>query len=410
MILSVIIFCSFLILGFLIVRRVSLNRLGKKGLILLPILILGAASLSVNGAGIIRHQLEPKYHGESSSYMLSWRDDDPIVRAASSLPAGFKIEVVMPDLNLVRPTAMTLGDDGDLYLATAEGIFLLRENLETIETFDSYDHKEYILGLAFKEGSLYFSREGSIFRITDNNGDGRSDGSKELISDLPHQVYSNHSNNGISFGPDGLLYLTLGSTSDHGPEESDIAGSILTINPDGTDLTVYARGFRNPFDLDFCSDGKLFATDNGPDQLNFNEDPSTDRLVYRPPDELNLVDRGKNYGYPKFFGHAPSWSNTISPVSLFSMSAVATGVTCYEGEMFPEEYRNNLFVTLWGSMVIPEQTGHKLVRVEIDNRNVGTVSNFADFWRPIDVITYTDGSLLVLDFDAAKLYRISYEK
>ena len=113
MILSVIIFCSFLILGFLIVRRVSLNRLGKGGLILLPILILGAASLSVNGAGIIRHQLEPKYHGESSSYMLSWRDDDPIVRAASSLPAGFKIEVVMPDLNLVRPTA------GPVYSNTA---------------------------------------------------------------------------------------------------------------------------------------------------------------------------------------------------------------------------------------------------------------------------------------------------
>ena len=140
--------------------------------------------------------------------------------------------------------------------------------------------------------------------------------------------------------------------------------------------------------------------------------PATGALGYRPPDKLNVVYEGKNYGYPDHFGYPPPWSDSEPPVSYFPMSAVATGVTCYEGDAFPESYDGDLFVTLWGSLVIPEKTGHKLVRIEleeIDGHVVGTVHNFADLWRPIDVLVYTDGSLLVLDYEALSLYRISYE-
>lgn len=267
------------------------------------------------------------------------------------------------------------------------------------------------LGLAFDDGALYVAAQGSVIRLRDVDGDGNADESMELVSGLPHLLYPDHSNSGIAFGPDGRLYMTLGGTSDHGPEDSDIAGNILVMNRDGTGLSVHAKGFRNPFDLTFCSDGRLFATDNGPDRPESITNPTPGQLGYRPPDELNLVIPGRNYGYPDFFGYPPPWSDSEPPVSIFPMSAVATGVTCYEAEAFPEMYRGNLFVTLWGSLVIPEKTGHKLVRVQLeenDGHTVGTVHNFANLWRPIDVLVYTDGSLLVLDNEALRLFRISY--
>ncbi len=380
------------------------QKLGKKGIIALPIIVLGAASITIYGFSFLQLQVEHKYPGESDSFTSLWRTEDPVIKASLTLPSGFQIETVMAGKEFSSPTSVTVGDNGEVYLATAKGIFILDEDLKRMTVFDSYEHKEYILGMAFNQGSLYIARQGSIIRLQDTDGDNRRDISEEIVSGLPHQEYSNHSNNGITFGPDGLLYLTVGSTSDHGPEESPIAGSVMTVNPDGTDLTVYANGFRNPFDLSFCSDGRLFATDNGPDQPK-------DTLLYRPPDELNLIQKGKNYGYPNFFGYPAPWSDTEPPVSIFPMSATATGITCYEGEMFPEEYRGNLFVTQWGSMVIPEQTGHKLVRIELQQKGdylTGTVHDFADLWRPLDVVVYTDGSLLVLDFDSAKLYRIKY--
>ena len=402
MISSVIIFTIFIVVGFLTIPKITIQRLGKVGMIVLPIALLGIASIAVYGFNFIQIQLEPKYHGESSSFTNSWRTQDSL---GEILPSGFQIETVMPGKEFSSPTSITLGDNGEVYLATAKGIFLLDQDLKRFTIFDSYEHQEYILGMAFNQGSLYVAQEGSIIRLQDTDGDNRKDISEEIVSGLPHQEYSNHSNNGITFGPDGLLYLTVGSTSDHGPEESPIAGSVMTVNPDGTDLTVYANGFRNPFDLAFCSDGTLFATDNGPDQPR-------DTLLYRPPDELNLIQKGKNYGYPDYFGYPAPWSDTESPIAIFPMSATATGIACYEGEMFPEEYKGNLFVTQWGSMVIPEQTGHKLVRIELQRNGdytTGIVHDFANFWRPLDVIVYTDGSLLVLDFDSEELYRIKYK-
>ena len=399
MIINASIFFGFLLGGYLIVRKISLEKLGRKGIVLLPLLLLGSASLVEYGINILQNESDIK----SST---SWRDIDPITRAKATLPSGFKIETVIPDQELSFPTSIAQGDNGEVYISTAQGILIVDQELQRVREF-APDITQ-VLGSDFKDGSLYVSTKGSVIKLTDTNGNGKADNSEEIISGLPHQVYTNHTNNGITFGPDGLLYMTLGSTSDHGPEESDIAGSVLVANRDGTELSVYARGFRNPFDLTFCPDGNLFVTDNGPDLLDFE---GNNKLVYRPPDELNLVQKGKDYGYPEFFGHSPPWTETESPIAIFPMSAAVTGVACYDGESFPKEYKGNLFVTQWGSMVIPEETGHKLVRVELEKKGdyiLGTVHDFADLWRPIDVIVYTDGSLLVLDLEAFKMYRISY--
>lgn len=393
--------------GYRLARRMSAGTLGAKGALVLPVAVLAAAAVFTLGIRAV--QTDPIFEAPEA-----WRAFDPIVRANSSLPPGFAIEIVAPEREFSFPTSMALGADGELYVATGEGILVIDDptgsgKLERVRTFAP--DASLVLGMAYDDGILYAASQGSVLTFQDTNGDGRADTSQELISGLPHFLYPEHSNMGIAFGPDGRLFMTLGGTSDHGPEELDMAGDILVMNRDGSGLSIYAKGFRNPFDLAFCTDGRLFATDNGPDRPEVLENPTTGALVYRPPDELNLVLEGKNYGYPDFFGYPPPWSDSEPPVSYFPMSAVATGVTCYEADAFPSAYQGNLFVTLWGSLVIPEKTGHKLVRIEleeIDGHTVGTVHNFANLWRPIDVLVYTDGSLLVLDFEALRLYRISY--
>lgn len=387
-------------------RRVSTENVGVKGVALLSLIALVATGVFVFGIRVT--QAEPNLQAPEE-----WHLFDPITRAEASLPPGFTIEAVAPGRRLNFPTAMTMGDSGEIYVATAEGILIMDDESGRLDRVrDFAPDASLTLGLAFDAGVLYAASEGSVFRLEDTNGDGRADTSQELISDLPHFVYDSHSNNGMAFGPDGRLYMTLGSTSDHGPEESPIAGSVLVMNRDGTDLSVYANGFRNPYDLAFCSDGRLFATDNGPDKVGvFVDEMTTGKLVYSPPDELNQIYEGRNYGYPEFFGYPAPWSDSEPPVAFFPKSSVATGITCYEAESFPKIYQGNLFVTLWGSITTRKIYGHKLVRIELtetDSFVTGNVHNFANLWRPIDVLVDVDGSLLVLDSEALRIFRIRY--
>ena len=393
--------------GYWLARRVSTENLGLKGVALLSLIALVATSVFVFGIRVT--QAEPNLQTPQE-----WRLFDPITRAEASLPPGFTIEAVAPGRSFKFPTAMTMGDSGEIYVATAEGIMMVDDDgsgkLDRIREFAP--EMPLTLGLVFDDGVLYAASEGSVFRLMDTNGDGLADASDELISGLPHFVYDSHSNNGMAFGPDGRLYMTLGGTSDHGPEDSPLAGSVLVMNRDGADLSVYANGFRNPYDLTFCSDGRLFATDNGPDRLGVLVDEmTTGKLVYNPPDELNQVYEGRNYGYPEFFGYPAPWSDSEPPVSFFPKSAVATGITCYEAKSFPTMYQGNLFVNLWGSIMTRKINGHKLVRIELtetDGFVTGNVHNFANLWRPIDVLVYLDGSLLVLDSEALRIFRIRY--
>ena len=392
--------------GYRWTRRVSTGKMGIIGIVLLPVIVLVAATVFVLGIRVT--QAEPNLQAPEE-----WRLFDPVTRAEASLPPGFTIEPIAPNPRFNFPTAMTMGDSGEIYVATAEGIMIVDDESGRLDRMREFaPEMPLTLGLAFDDGVLYAASEGSVIRLEDTNEDGRADASDELISDLPHFVYDSHSNNGMAFGPDGRLFMTLGGTSDHGPEDSPIAGSILVMNRDGSELSVHASGFRNPYDLDFCSDGRLFATDNGPDQFGVLVDEmTTGKLVYSPPDELNQVYEGRNYGYPDFFGYPAPWSDSEPPVSFFPKSSVATGVTCYEAESFPGMYRGNLFVTLWGSIMTRKINGHKLVRVELtetDGFVTGNVHNFANLWRPIDVLVDVDGSLLVLDSEALRIFRIRY--
>jgi len=165
--------------------------------------------------------------------------------------------------------------------------------------------------------------------------------------------------------------------------------------------------------------GVMYATDNGRD--NLGEDI--------PPDEINIIEDGKNYGWPICYGkniHDTDFDKNIyfrnpcmepfempSFIDLQAHSA-PLGLTFYSGDSFPQEYRGDLFVAYHGSWNRIVPTGYKIV--SIDMLNI-TVKDFATGWltggnvlgRPVDIIVADDGSLFVSDDNAGKIYRISYK-
>lgn len=329
------------------------------------------------------------------------------------VPTGFTITPYLPD-GLFRPTSIAFDSDDRLFIASRNGVINVVEDADNDGIGDEihvYGQKEGMaLGLALTDNdrTLFVSGGGSVFRLDDDDADGEVDSTTIIIDNLPSFVYDAHSNNGIAIGSDGLLYITLGGISDHGPDNHPLAGTVLTANLDGSDLKVYASGLRNPYDLAFRADGSLVATDNGPDYQDH-------RLNWNPPDELNIIRESGNYGYPDFFGFPPAWSDTSGPVAVFPSHSVPTGVTEYQGKEFPEEYKGKVFLTLFGPLVNSRYEGFVSPKVviatiknETDEESSSVVEEFATgFVAPIDVAVDSQGRLYVADYGGHQVYRIT---
>ena len=148
-----------------------------------------------------------------------------------------------------------------------------------------------------------------------------------------------------------------------------------------------------------------------------------------PPDEINIIEEGKNYGWPICYGkniHDTDFDKYVymrnpcmepfempSLVDLQAHSA-PLGLAFYSGDSFPQEYRGDLFVAYHGSWNRKEATGYKIVSIDMPDLKV---KDFAEGWlttdgvlgRPVDIIVDDDGSLFVSDDFTGKIYRISYQ-
>jgi aldose sugar dehydrogenase len=121
---------------------------------------------------------------------------------------------------------------------------------------------------------------------------------------------SNHDGGRIEFGPDGKLYITTGDAQEPNlaQDTNSLNGKILRINPDGTIPTdnpfnnaVYSYGHRNVQGLAWDDSGNLWATEHGPSGVQTGND------------ELNYIQKGKNYGWPEIKGQQ-SKSGMETPV------------------------------------------------------------------------------------------------
>ncbi|WP_406660810.1 PQQ-dependent sugar dehydrogenase [Methanolobus sp. ZRKC3] len=347
-----------------------------------------------------------------------------------SMPDGFAIDIYADDLgsSLISypgpspgPRMLMLKDDILFVSIPNKGLVAVLPDQDQDNKADEVDvfisGLDSPHGLEYHDGWFYIAEESRLIRVRDDDGDlDADDGSIQvLIDDLPTR---GHYTRTVKVHDDAL-YLSIGSSCNACYEEDERRAAILRGELDGSNWKVFARGLRNSVGLTFHPlTGELYATDNGRDWLG-------DDL---PPDEINLIREGGNYGWPICYGdniHDTDFDTnqyirnpcmepfeTASLIDLQAHSA-PLGLAFYYGDSFPEDYNGDLFVCYHGSWNRQEPTGYKIVNIDMDTL---TVNDFATGWlqgnkvlgRPVDVIVADDGSLLVSDDNAGKIYRIHY--
>ncbi|HWI60573.1 MAG TPA: PQQ-dependent sugar dehydrogenase [Symbiobacteriaceae bacterium] len=313
--------------------------------------------------------------------------------AAAAAPAPvreeFKIAVAARDLH--HPTRLVFGPDGRLYVAQQTGEIIALSLKDGAESGRQQvaKAKHDLLGIAFKGDMLYASDTGRVIAFT-RRPDGTYGNETTVLPALPHGL---HQNDGLLFGPDGLLYLGIGSTTDRGPETHAWSGTILRFDPSRPEsAAVYAKGFRNPFGLAWDELGQLWVTDNGADK------PATS-------DELNMVVPGADYGFPRFFERPPERSGTNGPAALFGLHNSTNGLAYAGASAFPPPYRDGFFVAMWGSS-FDETTGRRVAFVSKSGEIQDVVTGLE---RPLDLTIGPAGDLFVGDFVAGAIYRIWWD-
>jgi glucose/arabinose dehydrogenase len=239
-----------------------------------------------------------------------------------------------------------------------------------------------------KDGHIEYENSGVITRLSDLDRDGMMDYYEDVVVGLPgcQGPIPQHSNNAITFGPDGSLYITQGVHSDRAPLTHPWEGTILRASPDFKTVSVFARGLRNPFGLVFGIDRQLFATDN-------------DVTIGNPGDELNLIKEGAHYGHPYVVGDSDGGGRFVKPLLLWDKGSFA-GMAYTESVNLPEEYR--------GCLYIADFSGSKILRVDLSRNGDGYSARahvFADVPVPIGIAVTRTGHFYVTSL-GGKVFRI----
>ena len=350
--------------------------------------------------------------GPGAFYSVSFGPEESL-----QLPQGFQIGVFAQNLTGAR--FMTIGPDGDLYASLMSGGQIVRlpdrnGDGQADETIVVASGLRQPHGLAFRDGALYVGETNRVSRLTDDNGDGVYE-SVQGLANLPSG--GGHSTRTIGFGPDGMLYVSVGSSCNVCVEQDERRAAILQMQPDGSNTRVYARGLRNAVGFVFQpGTGDLWATNNGRDNLGDDQ----------PPETVNLVHDGDDFGWPRCvngrypdpqYGGPGSCDGITRPAVEMQAHSAPLGLDFYSGSAFPTDYQGALYVAFHGSWNRSIPTGYKVVQIPMrDGRPTGDVVDFISGWlengkgwgRPVDVLTAPDGSLFVSDDKKGWIYRVTY--
>jgi glucose/arabinose dehydrogenase len=380
---------------------------------------------------ITTKDLPPPY-ATSSSWNWPWVGERP-ENAWPQAPAGFKVELFATGLD--EPRKIITAPNGDIFLAESHkgdikifrGITAEGKPGQT-ETFVTGLDRPY--GIAFYPPGpnpryVYVGNTGAVLRFPYHSGDLRVSGKPEHIADLPSG--GGHWTRDIVFSPDGKqMFVGVGSDSNADdpethPDEKNRA-DILVMNPDGSDLRVYAYGIRN------AGAGLAINPKTGELWCSVNErDALGDDLV---PDYITHVQAGGFYGWPYYYiggnpdprlqgKHPELKDKAIVPDVLLQPHTASLEMTFYEGKQFPAEYRGDIFASQHGSWNKSMRVGYEVVRVplhqtghasgEYEDFLTGFVLPNGKVWgRPVGVTVAPDGSLLVTDDGSDSIWRASY--
>jgi glucose/arabinose dehydrogenase len=339
------------------------------------------------------------------------------------VPPGFKVQVWAEGIPEAR--SMALGDKGT--------VFVSNRNLSDVYAVVTHDGKREVKrvltglkspnGIVFNKGTLYVAER---HRITRYDGiEDRLDNppeAKVVVDNLDPENQAGHFWKYLAMGPDGKLYFNIGAPGNI-VMPAYFQATVNRVDPKTGKIETVARGVRNSVGMDFHpKTHELWFTNHARDWLS--EDT--------PNDTLHRLTRvGMNFGYPfchqgdipdPEFGKSRACEHFDKPYLKLGAHVAPLGMKFYTGNMFPAEYRDNIFVAFHGSWNRGNKQGYNIMRVVVDNKGGAKMTPFltgflenpqADppMWgRPVDVLQMRDGSLLVSDDYNGVIYRVSYAK
>ena len=334
-------------------------------------------------------------------------------------PAGLKVSAFS---KLPGARFMALGSDGSVYVSqTGAGKVtrLIDANGDGVA-----DRSELIAenlhlphGLAIHGGWLYIANTDEVVRMKLDSR-GVPSGTPEATA-ARYDAAGGHFTRSIAFAPTGAMFVSVGSTCNICVEKDSTRASVMRFDADGSHGRVFARGLRNAVGLAFHpTTGALWVSQHERDNLLPNHEDL-------PPEEINILKEGGDYGWPYCFGDrvpnpefndAARCAKTIAPALAMQAHSAPLGLTFLgKATQLPADYRGDALVALHGSWNRNVPTGAKVVRIRIRNGVPVSYEDFitgfqgADgrrFGRPVDILVLKDGSLLLSDDDAGMVYRV----
>jgi len=370
--------------------------------------------------------------------------------AIPQVPAGFKVELFADGLS--GPRIMRVAPNGDVFIAETRAgrIRVLRApdgaSKPTVnEIYASGLNRPF--GIAFFPSGdnprwVYIANTDSLVRFPYRAGDIKASEEPEVVvAELPHG--GGHSTRDIAFTRDDKrMLISVGSASNDAEGMSAPAGSlqswssqhplgaswgnetdraaVLAFDPEGKNPGIFATGIRNCVGLAIHpTTGDVWCSTNERDGLG-------DNLV---PDYVTRVREGSllwmawfyigDHQDPRHVGERSDLKDKVTiPDVLIQAHSASLGLTFYNGNAFPAEYRGDGFAAEHGSWNRSKRTGYKIVRIRLkdgiptgayEDFVTGFVTNDSEVWgRPVGVAVAHDGALLISEDSSGTIWRITH--
>ncbi len=341
--------------------------------------------------------------------------------AKLKLPAGFKLTKLAEGLN--KPRVIVVSDAGNLYVSSRDA--------GTITMIDASGTQKKVLelenvhGMVIHDNVMYYVTIKEVYSAP-INPDGTLGPSKMIISDLPDA--GQHVDRTLAVGPDGKLYESVGSTCNTCEERNHVNSTMQRSNLDGSGRETFATGLRNTIGFNFKpGTSDLYGWDDGVDWLGDKEQR----------EEVNLIAKGKEYGWPYILGAGlknlyltppkgvtlDQWAaKTTLPVLTWSAHSSGMQLIFLNGTGLPTGYDGDALASMHGSWGAAPPSGYEVVRIHFEGGKAKEIqpflegflmpvkggSGWARFARPFGLAQMRDGSIIVGDEQNGILYRVTY--
>ena len=340
------------------------------------------------------------------------------------VPAGFKVEIAATGLG--KPRMMEVGADGSLYVTRRDqGDVLLLKDSDGDGRFDELQTVlamfKGVHGISIKDKTMFLvaNREMKKYMILP---DGSLGDSSTIATDLPDG--GQHPNRTMHFGPDGKLYLSVGSDCNDCSESNPEHATMLIVDTATGTRTFFARGLRNTIGFDWYPDSNdMWGADNGSDMKG-------DEV---PNEELNKIVMDGHYGWPLVYGKQvvdetredppgstkEAFAKTTLPAIMEfpAHSAPIEFKFLQNASGFPAAYRDDAIVCWHGSWNRSNPQGYKVQRILFEKGKPVGAEDFltgflsADgatrFGRPAGIAVAASGVVYISDDENGVIYKVS---